>query len=454
MERNQNFEAITYPSLHQLPNQVIIQKLPSIRVFWARSGDCRWPGAALVFLRVKCRIAEPVRAHGIRYHDDRKSLTNLRNRRSIAHRRRAAGYDGVQFQRLLAGPEYDVRCHRLRKLVLRQCDNLPPVSSCSGYPTCPPQSNTAVALASSNLFRKDVDFTLDLRLPRIERVYTPPKWLHLGEKAKHVIEAEATYEYVTGINQFQKFIHFDATDILSDTNQLTYSLTNRLYKKDKNGNVSEVVTWRLTQARYFDPTFGGAVVPNQGACAYNAAGTAISQNPTCQRVVVFATEELTPFSFLDGPRDYSPVVSSLVFNPYSFFSLEYRADYDPLRHKIVNQTLGGSVRHSKYFGTLSDTAISTNPILIPQENQISFGGGYGNSTRKGWNVAGSVFYDALLNRRLFDLVQTSYNTDCCGFSFELRNFNLGIRQENQYLFSFSVANIGTFGSLQKQARIF
>ncbi|MDQ2776639.1 MAG: hypothetical protein M3Y57_17230 [Acidobacteriota bacterium] len=52
-------------------------------------------------------------------------------------------------------------------------------------------------------------------------------------------------------------------------------------------------------------------------------------------------------------------------------------------------------------------------------------------------------------------MQTSYNTDCCGFSFEYRHLNFGIRQnENEYLFSFSVANIGTFGSLQKQSRLF
>ncbi len=63
-------------------------------------------------------------------------------------------------------------------------------------------------------------------------------------------------------------------------------------------------------------------------------------------------------------------------------------------------------------------------------------------------------YDLLLNRRLFTFIQGSYNTDCCGFSLQWRRFNLGIRNDNQYLFSFSLANIGNFGSLQKQANIF
>jgi len=112
------------------------------------------------------------------------------------------------------------------------------------------------------------------------------------------------------------------------------------------------------------------------------------------------------------------------------------------------------VRRGKYFVGVNDNALRTDPLLTPQSNQIAFGGGFGGANRTGWNFSGTVFYDELLNRRLFDLVTASYNTNCCGFSFQLRNFNLGIRQENQYLFSFQVANIGSFGSLQKQNRNF
>jgi LPS-assembly protein len=212
-------------------------------------------------------------------------------------------------------------------------------------------------------------------------------------------------------------------------------MTNRLYAKDKYGTVSEVVTWRIAHARYFDPTFGGAVLPNQ-------------------RDFVLAAVELTPLAFLNGPRNYSPIVSTLTLNPYPFFSVEWRTNYDPLSKRFLDQNVGVIFRHSKYFAGVQDTAIKAEPLLTPQSNQISFGGGYGSTNRKGWNVSGSVFYDLLLNRRLFDFVTASYNTDCCGFSFQLRNFNLGIRQENQYLFSFQVANIGSFGSLQKQNRMF
>jgi LPS-assembly protein len=65
-----------------------------------------------------------------------------------------------------------------------------------------------------------------------------------------------------------------------------------------------------------------------------------------------------------------------------------------------------------------------------------------------------VTYDLLLQRQLYEFIQGTYNTDCCGFSVQLRRFNFGFRDENQYLFSFSLANLGTFGSMQKQDRLF
>jgi LPS-assembly protein len=296
------------------------------------------------------------------------------------------------------------------------------------------------AFASTALLRKDADFTLDLRLPTLEKIYQPPKWLHLGPKLKHVVEVDGTYEYLTGINQFQKIIHFDQTDVLSNTNQLTVSVTNRLYRKDSSGKVSEIMSWRVAQARFFDPTFGGAVI--SGPAGIGA------------RNVVLAADELTPFAFLDGPRAYSPVVSYFTISPYPFLSFNWRADYDPLRHRIVAQSYGFTARYGKYFANANDNAINTPAVLLPSADQLLFGVGYGNTNRVGWNIAGSVDYDRISHRRLFDLIQASYNTNCCGFSIQFRQFNLGIRNENQYLFSFSIANIGTFGSLQRQDRIF
>ncbi|HMF78078.1 MAG TPA: LPS assembly protein LptD, partial [Bryobacteraceae bacterium] len=296
-------------------------------------------------------------------------------------------------------------------------------------------SPTTATVVATPLLRKTADVVLDFRLPTIERIFAPPAWLHLGSKLKHVIETQAVYENVSGVNQFNNTIHFDAGDLLANTNQLTLSMTNRLYKKDAKGNVNEILTWSVTQARYFDPTFGGAVLPGQ-------------------RNVVLEAEELTPYTFLDGPRSYSPVESALTVSPYAFFSLTYRAAYDPLRQKFVDHQISSSFRHSNYFVHVDETAITINPLLIPQVNQLTFGAGYGSSTRRGWNFAGTLTYDLNASQLLYEFAQISYNTNCCGFSVQLRRINVGVRDDVQYMYSFSLANLGTFGTLQKQDRIF
>ncbi|MDQ2711367.1 MAG: LPS assembly protein LptD [Acidobacteriota bacterium] len=441
-ERDQLFESATY--LTQTPNQVVIQKLPFLE-FSARDQQIvHGPLPVWFSFDSSAGILTRSEPTGTEAGGSPTQLaqTGVTGRFDVEPRVSTA----FRFANFSLTPSIALGATDYTDSYSANSTVYTPTSSCGGYLFCPPIPTTTVALAGGNLFRKDADFTLDLRLPTIERIFVPPAWLHLGPKLKHVVETNATYEYVNGINQFQRIIHFDETDILSNTDQLTVSLTNRLYRKDKNGNVSEVVTWHLAQSRYFDPTFGGAVVsgvPGIGA-----------------RNVVLAGEELTPFAFLDGPRNYSPVLSYLTVSPYPFLSFNWRADYDPLRGKVVDQTYGVSVRHSKYFASISDNAITTVPVLLPQANQITIGGGYGNTNRRGFNIGGLIDYDRLLNRRLYDFIQTSYNTNCCGFSLEVRQFNLGSpntpgsRNENQYLFSFSVANIGTFGSLQRQERIF
>jgi LPS-assembly protein len=427
LQRDQTYQAITY--INQRPNQVVIQKLPSIEF---SSRDQPVVGGKLpVWFSFGSSVAvldreEPTGANTeLGGPPAQVFRSGPVGRVDIEpHVNTAFSFKGFS---LMPGINFAVTDYTSQYTQNTTTYNL---NGCGA--TCP---STTVNTATANLLRKNADFTLDLRLPTVERVYTPPKWLHLGTKVKHVIEGQATYEYVTGVDEFQKIIHFDETDIVSNTNQLTISLTNRLYKKDKDGKVSEFITWKLAQARFFDPTFGGAVLP--GA-----------------RNIVLASQDFSPYPFLDGPRTYSPIVSSVIVNPYAFLAVEWRAEYDPLRKKIIDQTVGTSIRYSKYFVGMSETAISTNPLLVPQANQINYGGGYGNSNGKGWNGAINVLYDLYLGRTVFETITGAYNTDCCGFSMQLRRINFGIRDENQYLFSFSVANIGTFGSLQKQARGF
>ena len=44
---------------------------------------------------------------------------------------------------------------------------------------------------------------------------------------------------------------FDETDLLSNTNEIRFSLVNRLYVKRSDGAVSQVLSWDLSQARSY-----------------------------------------------------------------------------------------------------------------------------------------------------------------------------------------------------------
>jgi len=47
----------------------------------------------------------------------------------------------------------------------------------------------------------------------------------------------------------------------------------------------------------------------------------------------------------------------------------------------------------------------------------------------------------------------TYNSDCCGFSMQYRRFEIEPRRQ-EYRFALAISNIGTFGSLKRQERIF
>ena len=294
--------------------------------------------------------------------------------------------------------------------------------------------NTHVTGDNVQHFARDV--SLDVSAPPLSRIFDAPKWMGRGKGArlKHVIEPRATYRYVTGIEDFNQVIRFDDTDILSNTHEVEFSLTNRLLSKDSNGNVSEVLSWQLWYKRYLDPTFGGAVIPGQ-------------------RNVLTSTVDLTGIPFLDGPRHQSPVVSVLRYQ--SNINLEWRTDYDPVRGGFIDTGVNVDRRVKQLFASLGEYLLKSNPLLAaPGSNQLRGQITYGGDNRRGFNYGFSAFYDNRLGILQFAQSQVTYNTDCCGFSVQYRRFDFGTRNENQFRVAFAVSNIGSVGTLRKQDRIF
>jgi LPS-assembly protein len=302
------------------------------------------------------------------------------------------------------------------------------------------------AITNNPIDRFAEEAGFELSLPSIERIYN--RKTIFGDKLKHVIEARIVYKYLTGVYDFNRLIRFDDTELLNDTDQVGLFVTNRLYAK-RGDNVEEILSWQVAQERYFDPTFGGAVVPGQ-------------------RNVILDSLEFTGYAFIDQPRSYSPIASELRVNPLKGITVEWRADYDPLRGGFIDSGFRFDVRVKHYvlaagnndvrgvtLYTPTGQAEAQNQTYIsPPANQFVFYAGYGDTNRRGWNAAITGIYDYRTSMLDFATVQVTYNTDCCGFSGQLREFNFGTRHDTQYRLAFTIANVGQFGNLRKQERLF
>ena len=94
-------------------------------------------------------------------------------------------------------------------------------------------------------------------------------------------------------------------------------------------------------------------------------------------------------------------------------------------------------------------------MLQPKANQIRVLLAMAAKHAKGFNFTSGISYDFTNSALQNQLVQVSYNGNCCGLALEYRRIALGqVRTDNQFRVAFIIANIGTFGNLRHQEKIF
>lgn len=288
-------------------------------------------------------------------------------------------------------------------------------------------------VSDDSVRRTTRDFTVDLIPPSLARVFhKPPQWL--GDQVKHVIEPRVGFRYTGGVQDFSQYVRFDEIELVSNTRELEYSLTHRLLSK-RGGAVEEVLSWQLWQKHYFDPTLGGAIQDGQ-------------------RNVFLTQTDMTAYAFFDRPRKFSPVVSALRATPIPNLGVEWRSDYDPERHRMVNSSLLGQFRFDKYQITAGHNHARSDRALTPSSNQFIGMLGWGRQDLRGWSAGFQAVYDFRTSIMHFATTQISYNVDCCGLSVQYRRLSVGARNENQFRIAFAVANIGSFGTLRRNERVF
>ncbi|HUI84909.1 MAG TPA: LPS assembly protein LptD [Candidatus Binatia bacterium] len=332
------------------------------------------------------------------------------------------------------------------------------------------------AIAVSDAINRNVaNASFEVRPPTLSRVFNRKPF---GRAVKHTIEPFAIYRYQTGISDFAQIIRFDYRDILANTNEVEYGVVNRLYVKktslsakcfqhpgnsppsespgerggnarpaecnDQSAPAGDVVSWELAQKYFGNSNFGGALV-------------------TGRRNVFDTTVDLTGIAFLTAPRLFSPIVSRLRIQSGAA-DFQWALDYDPVLDHVNASTLFAGYRWGNwylnggqsYVNAPGEFSLSSNGTETPAIfNQYRIGLTYGAMSKPGLSSAFTVGVDSRLSYIQTATIQTNYNWDCCGIAFQYQRWALGfVRNENAYRFSFSLTNVGTFGSIRRLQRLY
>jgi LPS-assembly protein len=341
-----------------------------------------------------------------------------------------------------------------------------------------PDSNGLPVESTSSLNRSDVEVVLDIRPPAIERTFDSGFLERiLGGEVKHTIEPDVIYRYVKGIDNFKSILRFDDVDVASDTDELEYGVTQRLFLKPgrsrgcKVGEVAdateddgypddtpngkpapvapkcstrEFFSWRVAQKTFFDQQFGGAIVDGR-------------------RNIFDTTLNFSGIAFLTEPRGISPLISRLRLRPSDKVDVEWDFDYDTGAHKFTTNNVFVDMHEGSVFGGFSYAWLNapgrfyTDGLASSTSdfNQMRVLLGYGKPTKAGLSMAANAGIDLRLGTVQYGSIQTSYNWNCCGFNVEYRKYELGsVRNENTYGFNFTLANIGSAGDLRRAVSLF
>ena len=353
--------------------------------------------------------------------------------------------------------------------------------SLSGSGTTNPES-----LATLN--RADLDLQVDLRAPVVERTFDSGFVTRLlRHDVRHTIEPEFTYRYINGVDNFQQVLRFDDVDVASNTNELEYGTTQRLFlrRMDKNpcrasgsgadateilkqagseaegvaepgqatgrtdtieqscGN-REWISWRVAQKYFFDPNFGGAVVNGK-------------------RNILATTLDFSGIAFLTEPRNISPLLSRLRVRTSEKTDVEWDIDYDTGAKKFTADNIYADVHQGEFFAGVSYARLNAPgrsyvagvASSVAEFQQMRYTVGFGKPTKGGFSAATNAGIDLDLKTVQYGAIQSSYNWNCCGVSVEYRKYELGTaRNENVYRFNFTLANIGSAGNIRRSDQLF
>ena len=291
-------------------------------------------------------------------------------------------------------------------------------------------------------------------------------------KFRHVIEPFISYRFVKGVNNFHKIVRLDDLDTITDTNEIEFGLTNRVYtrryaeavtdeaqkllretsvdeKKPLSEQPYEIFNLTVRGKYFFDETFGGALIPGR-------------------RNQLEPITAVSFYTFGGVPRRFSPLNIDATYRPQRTIFLSTRMDVgvhgDGIR--AASATIGYDTSLFKFFQTFYYTrAVDLVPSLRIYANRNGKEAGtlrgsqwspsvFVGNRDKGPYAGTSLFFDfenrraARLSPLISSLYTAGYAYDCCSMAVQFYTFNVGVRNENRLVFSFRLNGIGAFGTEQ------
>lgn len=320
-------------------------------------------------------------------------------------------------------------------------------------------------VSSGDIIRGYGEFELDVRPPAFARNF------HKSDGSfffRHVIEPYVIYRKIAGISNFERIVLFDSLDAVADTSEIEYGIINRFFTRRSTENVNraaqrvaatngtksslanqpfDALTVTVRGKYFLDPYFGGSLVPGR-------------------RNQFYPINTFSAFTYGGVPRRFSPLNIETRYRPQRNMFADVRSDFDVqgggMRNLAVS--LGLSFPLIKAFQTFYYTrAIKLSPTLAQygdvnknepgtlQGSQWSPSVFIGN-TSHGLFGGLSLFFDFQdrTNQGSSSLVSSTatigFAYDCCTVTIQNYTFNVGLRNENRFVFSFKLNGIGAFGT--------
>lgn len=267
---------------------------------------------------------------------------------------------------------------------------------------------------------------IDVEGPYLAKVFSNPGKLY-SEKFKHVIGPEVRWRYRTPVDDFSSIPKFDGIDQVLGTNEVDYSLVQRLFAKrpGSGGKLQpyELFTWTIGQTYYVQIREGqNDFDPNYSSGAFGPGGT---------------------------PDHNSPVRSRMRLKPTPALSANFDLEYDVNFRQLRTMTLGTALRKAR-AGIQANWSRARRLAIDPSERELRRdtyrAQGYFGLLPGKLTFDGGFDYDALRRELIQSRERLRWDVQCCGFILEAIQYNFNSRQDRQIRFSIELANLGAIGN--------